>query len=253
MRLQRPAIGHPGAPLAVLALAIVWVGLLSIELPYEVFWWMALPAMFGAWMWNLRGDACVTCAEDAGKHAAWIVALVAAAAVCITLFASRPDADDAFYRSISATLLRHPQQPVLLHDTLYRLPDVSILLQFYRLSNYDVLVAALARLTGIDHLLVAYLLLPSLFAAFSVLGWIFLLRRIVPARWPWVLPILLLVMMALGEAHQDYGNFAFVRLFQGKAVLVTGMVPVIAGSALMFTRHGGMRRWLMLFAAQIAA
>lgn len=247
------AIGNPTVPFAVLALAIVWVGMLSVGLSYPVFWWMALLAMFGAWMWNLRGEACATSDEDAGKHAAWIVVMVVAAAVCVTLVASRPDADDAFYRSISATLLRYPQQPVLLHDTLYRLPDVPILLQFYRLSNYDVLVAVLARLTGVDHLLIAYLVLPSLFAAFSVLGWAYLLRRIVPARWPWVLPILFLVMLALGEMHRAYGNFAFVRLFQGKAVLVTCMVPVIAGSALLFARHGGVRYWLLLFAAEIAA
>ncbi|HVX05052.1 MAG TPA: DUF6077 domain-containing protein [Rhodanobacteraceae bacterium] len=245
-------LGHRGAPFAVLAAAIVWVGSLSAGLPYAVFWWLALPAMFGAWMWTLRGESCAT-VRQAGTHATWVVVLVAAAAVCVTLFASRPDADDAFYRSISATLLRHPQQPVLLHDTLYRLPDVPILLQFYRLSNYDVLVAVLARLTGVDHLLVAYLLLPSIFAAFSVLAWAYLLRRIVPARWPWVLLILFLAMLALGEMHRDYGNFAFVRLFQGKAVLVTAMVPVVAGSALLFARHGGLRHWLLLFAAEVAA
>src|SRR6185437_5778018 len=55
-----------------------------------------------------------------------------------------------------------------------------------------------------------------------------------------VLLILFLVVLALGETHRDYGNFAFERLFQGKSILVTGMVPVIAGSAL-------------LFAAQVAA
>src|SRR6185312_5099903 len=176
-----------------------------------------------------------------------------AAAVCITLFASRPDADDAFYRSISATLLRYPQQPVLLHDTLYRLPDVPILLQFYRLSNYDVLVGTLARITGVDHLLVAYLILPAVFAAFCVLAWAYLLQRIVPARWPWVLIILFSCVLALGEMPRAYGNFAFVRLFQGKAILATGMVSAIAGSALLFARHGGPRHWLLLFAAQIAA
>jgi hypothetical protein len=183
----------------------------------------------------------------------WIVCSVAAAAVCVTLFASRPDGDDAFYRSISATLLRFPHQPVLLHDTLYRLPDVPILLQFYRLGSYDVLVATLARITGADHLTVAYLILPSVFAVFCVLAWAYLLRRIVPARWPSVLLILFLCVLALGEAHRAYGNFAFVRIFQGKAILATGMVPVIAGSALLFARHGGLRRWLLLFAAQIAA
>ena len=247
------AIGNSSAPFAILALAIVWVGLPSAGLPYTVFWWIALLAMCSAWMWNLRSRPHVTSDDNTDKHATWVFLLVVVAAVCVTLFASRPDADDAFYRSISATLLRYPQQPVLLHDTLYRLPDGPILLQFYRLSNYDVLVAALARLTGVDHLVIAYLGLPSLFAAFSVLGWAYLLRRIVPARWPWVLLILFLVVLALGEVHRDYGNFAFVRLFQGKSILVTGMVPVVAGSALRFARYGGTRHWLLLFAAEVAA
>ena len=247
------AIGKRIAPFAILALAIGWVGLLSAGLPYPVFWWMALLAMCGAWMWNLRGALHITPGDDVGKHSAWIVLFVAAAAVCITLVASRPDADDAFYRSVSATLLRFPQQPVLVHDTLYRLPDVPILLQFYRLSNYDVLVGTLARITGADHMVVAYLFLPSAFAAFCILAWAYLLRRIVPARWPWVLLILFVCVLALGEMHRAYGNFAFVRLFQGKSILVTGMVPVIAGSALRFARHGGLRHWLLLFAAEIAA
>src|SRR6185312_1076222 len=72
------AIGNRGAPLAVLALAITWVALLSIGLPYPVFWWITLLAMFGAWMRNLRGESCVTVDEDAGKHATWIVTFVAA-------------------------------------------------------------------------------------------------------------------------------------------------------------------------------
>jgi len=247
------AIGSRAAPFAVLALAILWVGLLSAGMPYPVFWWVALLASCGAWMWNLLGRPHAASDVHADKHAAWIVVLVAAAAVCITLFASRPDADDAFYRSISATLLRYPQQPVLVHDTLYRLPDIPILLQFYRLSNYDVLVGALARITGVDHLVVAYLILPSVFAAFCVLAWVYLLRRIVPARWPWVLLILFSCVLALGEMPRAYGNFAFVRLFQGKAILATGMVPAVAGSALLFARHGGLRHWLLLFAAEIAA
>lgn len=238
---------------AVLALAILWVGLLSAGMPYPVFWWIALLVSLGVWLRTLKASPIATAPEPRGQWVGWIVCSVAAAAVCVTLFASRPDADDAFYRSISATLLRFPQQPVLLHDTLYRLPDVPILLQFYRLSSYDVLVGTLARITGVDHLVVAYLILPSVFAAFCVLAWAYLLRRIVPARWPWVLLILFLCVLALGEVHRAYGNFAFVRLFQGKAILATCMVPIIAGSALRFSRHGGARHWLLLFAAEIAA
>ncbi|GAB2510397.1 hypothetical protein GCM10027084_26960 [Pseudoxanthomonas sangjuensis] len=240
-------------PLAVLAAAMLWVGLLSAGMPYAVFWWGGLLAMCGAWIRHLRGRHSRPQAGSAVKCPAWLVPCVIAAAVCVVLVANRPDADDALYLSIPATLLRLPQQPVLLHDTMYRLPEGSILLPFYRLSNYNVLIGAVARLTGIDHLLVAYLVLPALFAAIVVFAWIYLLRRIVPARWPVVLPILFLCVMAFGEAHRAYGNFAFVRLFQGKAILAACMVPAIAGAALAYARHGGLRHWLLLCAAQIAA
>ena len=243
------------APFIVLALAMLWTGLLAAGMPYPVFWWVALTASFCAWVCNLRGTPHTAGDSDigGGRHAAKITLVVAAAAIGVTLAASRPDPDDAFHLSIPATLLRFPQQPVLLHDTLYRLPDAPILTPFYRLGSYDVLIGTLSRITGIDHLAIAYLLLPSLFAALCVLAWAFLLRRIVPARWPSVLLILFLCVLALGEAHRAYGNFAFVRLFQGKAILATCMIPAITGSALLYARNGGIRYWLLLFAAQIAA
>ncbi len=251
------AIGAPVNPFAVLVLASLWVGLLSAGVRYVVFWWGAVLALGWAWMANLRAASRTAPAAEVGdgpgKHAWWAALLAAAAAACVTLVASRPDPDDTLHLSIPATLLRFPQQPVLLHDTLYRLPDAAILTPFYRLNSYDVLVGVLARITGIDLHVIAYLFLPPLLAVLCVSAWVYLLRRIVPTRWPSVLLILFLVVLALGEAHRAYGNFAFVRLFQGKAVLATCMVPVIAGSALSFTRHGGVRHWLMLFAAQVAA
>jgi len=250
--------GARAMPLVVLALASLWVGLLSAGVPYAVFWWGALLALGWAWLSNLRAASRTAPSDIAGqgvprKQAAWVVFLVAAAAVGVTLIANRPDPDDALHLSIPATLLRFPQQPVLLHDTLYRLPGAPILTPFYRLNSYDVLIGVLARISGVDHHVIAYLVLPSLLAVFCVLAWVYLLRRIVPTRWPSALLILFLVVLALGEAHRAYGNFAFVRLFQGKAILATCMVPVIAGAALSYARHGGVRHWLLLLAAQITA
>src|SRR6185312_2151303 len=243
------------APFIVLALAMLWTGLLAAGMPYPVFWWVALTASFCAWVCNLRGTPHTAGDSDigGGRHAAKITLVVAAAAVGVTLIANRPDPDDALHLSIPATLLRFPQQPVLLHDTLYRLPGAPILTPFYRLNSYDVLIGVLARISGVDHHVIAYLVLPSLLAVFCVLAWVYLLRRIVPTRWPSALLILFLVVLALGEAHRAYGNFAFVRLFQGKAILATCMVPVIAGAALSYARHGGVRHWLLLLAAQITA
>ena len=240
-------------PLVVLAVAMLWVWLLSAGMPYTVFWWGGLLAMGGAWTRHVNSQSQGLQDERTGKYPAWLVPCVIVAAMSVVLVANRPAADDAFYLSIPATLLRFPQEPVLLHDTMYRLQDSPLLLPFYRLSNFDVLIGVFARLTGIDHLVVGYLVLPSLFAAFGVITWVFLLRRIVPSRWPAVLPILFACVMALGEASRAYGNFAFIHFSHGKAILATCMVPAIAGAALLYARHGGMRHWILLLATQIAA
>ena len=250
----RPGRAAFAIPWIAMALAGAWVTALLAGMPYAVFWWGGLAGLGLAWAWQIRAaPASRPAAMHGQRHAAWVLATVVAAAIAVVLFVVRPDADDAFHLSIPATLLRHPDWAVLLHDTMYRLPEAPILTPFYRLNNYDVLVAVVARASGLDHLLVAYLILPSTFAALSVMAWGFLLRRLAPARWVPLLPILFACVMAFGEVHRAYGNFAFVRLFQGKAVLATCLVPAITGAALLYVRHGGLRYWLVLFASQVAA
>lgn len=237
-------------PILTLLLGAAWVGLLFAGMPYAVFWWGALMGLGLAWR------VCRTTSAAAAPLSArgWgVLLLVASAAVFVTLFANRPDPDDAFYMSIPATLLRFPHAPVLLHDTMYRMGDLPLLLPIYRVDSYEVLVGTLSRLTGVPHMEIAYLVLPSLFAVFAVLAWARLLKRLIPERWITTLVILFLCVLALGEAHQSYGNFAFVRLFQGKAILATVMVPAIVCAALDFSRCAGARNWIVLFAAQVAA
>src|SRR3546814_14153985 len=65
--------------------------------------------------------------------------------------------------------------------------------------------------------------------------------------------ILFACVLALGAATGAYGNFAFVRLFQAKAILATCMVPAIIGAALGYARPVVARPWHLLLATQIAA
>jgi hypothetical protein len=171
----------------------------------------------------------------------------------VTLMANRPDADDAFYQSIPATLLRLPAQPVLLHDTIYRVASLPIQLPVYRTHSYEVMIGVIARMTGIQPAVIAYLLLPPLFAALCVVAWAQLLRLLAPKQWAMTLVILFLCVLMLGETHHSYGNFAFVRMFQGKAILATFIVPCIICLAIEYSRDGTARSWIALSASQIAA
>lgn len=213
--------------IAVLTAGTLWVGLLFAGMPYAVFWWGSLIGLGVAWRIGCTTNEVRTTMAPFRTRDRAIVLLVAIVAVLVTLVVTRPDPDDAFYMSIPATLLRFPHAPVLLHDTMYRMADLPLLLPVYRADSYEVLVGMLSRLSGIPHMAIAHLVLPALFAVFAVLGWARLLMRLVPERWATSLVILFLCVLALGEAHQSYGNFAFVRLFQGKAILATVMVPAV--------------------------
>lgn len=235
--------------------AAMWVGLLYAGIPYAGFWWGCVAALGLAWILARRRavGADAACLAPATVMQWGIVAAVAAAAVCVTLLVDRPDPDDAFYMSIPATLLRFPGHAILAGDTMYRSGGLPLLLPVYRLDTYEVLVGTVARLTGIPHMRVAYEVLPPLFAAAAVFVWMKLVRLLAPDRWLAVLVALLFAVLALGEAHQAYGNFAFVRLFQGKAIFATVIVPAIVYLALVFSREPTVRSWLALFAAQVSA
>lgn len=244
---------HPCLRWVALVTSASWTGLLFAGLPYTVFWLGSVVALISIWVVGLRCGDMRNTAQPIRLSDGCILLLLILAAASVTLIANRPDIDDAFYMSVPATLLRFPKQPVLLHDTLYRMANIPIEMPVYRLSSYEVLVGTLARVTGISHMTIAYLILPPAFAGLSVITWAALLRRLVPTRWPTVLVVLFLCVSMLGEAHQAYGNFAFVRIFQGKAILATCIIPVVFWAALRFSDDARSRNWVLLFAAQVAA
>src|SRR3546814_13089594 len=96
-------------------LAMCWVGLLSAGVPYPVFWWVAALAMCGAWIRHLRCGTHGPPAARTGKHAAWIVACVVVAAICVVLVAHPPNADHAFSVRFPATPRRFPEHSLRLH------------------------------------------------------------------------------------------------------------------------------------------
>lgn len=250
MREPTQAISYP---LAVLVLAILWVSLLIVEGHYLLFWWGSVIALGVAWISTINAVPTSLHQEPFKSRLLPVVLVVALAAVCVTLVANRPDIDDAFYLSVPATLLRLPMQPILLHDTIYRLANLPIQLPVYRIHSYEVLIGVLAQVTNTQPALIAYMFLPPIFSTLSVVAWTQLLRLLAPKHWALALPILFLCVLTLGEAHHSYGNFAFVRMFQGKAILATFIVPCIVYLALEYSHRGTMRSWIALFAAQIAA
>ena len=71
-----------------------------------------------------------------------------------------------------------------------------------------------------------------------------LFRLLTPRWWLWSVGVLIVILVAAGETHRWYGNFAFVRIWQGKAVFLSVALPLIYAYGLRFAVQPTMRGWI---------
>jgi len=195
---------------------------------------------------------------DAAPGARLAVAAVLSAALALAVMSTlmnRPDADDITFFPRAAAQLSHLGQPILTHETTSDVPGLPGPAVGYLLTSYEFLVALVARGLGLNPLS-AYqngggavgsaLVPPVYYLLFRRLG----LRPLIAiAAVGGVVTFLLLD----GNDHYSMGNFAFVRLWQGKAILLTLLPPFALAQILDFFRSGGRRPWLCTLYAGIGA
>jgi hypothetical protein len=180
----------------------------------------------------------------------WVLSFIGVAA---TLFVHRPDADDCFYINTAVTLLEFPMAPMLASETMHSIPGAPIHMPAYRVHSIEPLTAILGHCLRLDPITVAHLLLPPIWGLMSVFSLARLFRLLLPKTWVLGLTACIVLILVNGDCHTTYGNFSFVRLFQGKAVFVSALVPLIFVYVIEFFSVPCFRNWLLLALCQISA
>lgn len=221
---------------------------------HPILLWCALVLVLGAAAvrFLLREPPGVEAPRESRARELGLLALAVACAL-YALVVHRPDADDAFYVNVAVAALEHPELPLLSRDTLHGRFDLPIHLPSYRLHSFELAIAALSLLSGIAPIYLFHLLAAPLAALCVPLAHAALFRLLTPRVWIWTSAALVLVLAAPGETHRWYGNFAFVRMWQGKSILLAVALPLVATFALRFAQAPSRGAWLRLAAAQIAA
>lgn len=215
-------------------------------------WLPATAYLVAATLANLRRspDPAEAVPSRAGAVGLWSLAVAAA---LLTACVCRPDADDALYVSMAVTAADAPSAPLLASDPLHGVSDVRIDFPTYRLHALEPLAGAAAYLSGVDAIVWLHLVLPPLAALVGVLAVGRAARRVAPSRWPWVTAAVVTLLIGIGQPHGWHGNLAFVRLHQGKGVLVTVLLTLLLAYSLELAGSPGRRTWLRLAAAAVAA
>jgi hypothetical protein len=174
-------------------------------------------------------------------------------AALFALVAHRPDIDDSFYVNLAVAAADAPADPLLAGDTLHGIPDLPLNLPIYRLHSYELWNGAVSYLTGLPAIAVFHLAAAAAIAFLVPLVHARLFRLLTPKHWLAAVATLVIVLAAAGETHRWYGNLAFVRIWQGKALQLFVFVPLIYVYALRFALRPSWPRWGLLALAQIAA
>ena len=152
-------------------------------------------------------------------------------AVSYTLVSHRSDADDALYLFFGLLPLDQP----MLAINLFPMYDAGRML-----VSYPAIEAVVTYWTGISFLQVHYLVVPALAAMLSVLAYYVLFQRIGTGYAGMLTLMTVIILILWGDVHRSPGNFAFVRLFQGKAMFYSVVCPYLVSSVIgVLTRHPG--------------
>lgn len=156
----------------------------------------------------------------------------------VILFFHRSDLDDVGYLQVIVQTLLYPDLPLLGFDS--SLGEISQMFRFspYKISTYELFVALISSSFSIDFLRVYYIWLPLLTGAITVMSAYVFTRWFLPSKFALIaVGIFILIVIAWGETHIAYGNRLFLRLYQGKGLIIAIGAPLCFVSGLMLVRR----------------
>lgn len=197
-----------------------------------------------AWTGDRWTKSAIPGESGSAKRESIIVLIVMIASMIIALCEHRVNWDDAKYLHIVASTLDYPDHPMLVYENLHGVAGLKIYHPSVQLQTYELLVAAISKISGITHITVYYLILPPLWSALAVIAQWTLIRRLAGKHSALAL-VATFLLLAVWGSQRSYGAFAFD--FVGRGIFLTFAVPALISAALDFAEKRTFLNWLHLF------
>ena len=230
-----PARGFPLPLLAAViaaALAAEWTQRTTSPLPY-----LGGTALIAMLIWRTEQLEKPPQATHRAPAIGWQLAALFLLIVALYYFSHRADEDDANYINLAIGAQRTTGS-VFQFDTMLGDGPNPILLPTYKFHAFELLAAAISSITGLEPIAVLHLVLPL--TEVALLALVLLLTLSPVAGHNWLAAALLWVaFMFLNETTlATWGVHGIIRLFQGKAFLVSALIPLIAALTVRWFRRG---------------
>ncbi|GAA2154766.1 hypothetical protein FHX52_1551 [Humibacillus xanthopallidus] len=179
----------------------------------------------------------------------WLWALACGALSALT---AKPDGDDAYFVNLAQWVSDRgdfPRRDTMLSDEV--LPAITG--HDPPIHSIEGLFGAIGYLTGQSGAAITYVVAAPVLTVAAVLAltWLVSVCRIPFSAF--ALSAAVLYLLTSGGSGASFGNFFAPRMWQGKSVLATLVLPLVTAVAIEFLRRGGWRRGLALGLAVVAA
>ncbi len=182
-----------------------------------------------------------------------VLILLAAVAGTVAVAAHRPDRDDASFLQMARSTQLNPSLAVYSFDASLGGHFGRFRFAPYLLSSYELWTAWVDDVTNCGLFRTYYVIFPAVSAVLCVLLAFLFARWFLPARSALLaVGLFLLISLAWGEDHSAYGNRLFVRLFQGKCLLLAVPIPALMLAGIVGMRFPGWASRVLFFGSAVA-
>ncbi|MGH9823762.1 MAG: DUF6077 domain-containing protein, partial [Blastocatellia bacterium] len=143
------------------------------------------------------------------------------------------------------------KQPFFTHESAFDVPGVPVMTVLHLMTSYEMLAAFSARLFHLDPLWVYQVGMAFAGSAIFPFVYYLLYREFGVGKWASVAGTLFAAVFLFvdGNVHRSLGNFAFVRMWQGKAIVFTILLPATILLVRAYLKRPG--RWALLRLAML--
>ncbi len=237
----------------VLAAGVVGVvdhyKLTSSSLFYNTVWVLLLPISF-FYIFCFKNPTGEIMLQDAGAEPEApvldiVLLIVCTAALAFSLYGTNlPSFDDGFYAGVISSTLASPDLPIQGRDFLLNTNAPFTLHPAYRTVGYEVLIAFLSDLSGIDPLHLYF----DIFPTFSIIFWAvaaYLFMRTLGVPYPGFAVTVVLFVLLFWNNNFTPGQ-ALATLYWGKHLLCLVGAPLLFVFVSVFIRSPSVSTWLLL-------
>ena len=187
---------------------------------------------------------------DSLKKTLILLAIILGVAV-FAYFANRADVDDGYYLSMAARSAEAPFAPYTRDYPSLPPGTIKNTYSMYEVMGYLQFIGLVSWFTNSHPLVTISYFFSILGAVYIVIAYALLYRKLFSKYWLITLFFTVAILLIDGTDHRGPGNFSFVRIWQGKAMIYHILRPLILYFSFSFGEKPSFREFFMLFLANI--